>query len=62
MAMFAIGLLSLIETQSKAPLRRHTIVEVRDFVVPLYKCTTVVKLKITITLATDMLQTYTLHF
>ena len=33
-----------------------------DFVVPLYNCTTVVKLKMPITLATDMLQTYILHF
>ena len=30
--------------------------------VPLYNCTTVVKLKMLITLATDMLQTYNLHF
>ena len=34
----------------------------RDFVVPLYNCTTVVELKMAITLATDMLETYTLHF
>ena len=34
----------------------------QDFVVPLYNCTTVVKLKLAITLATDMLQTYNLHF
>ena len=33
----------------------------RDLV-PLYNCTTVVKLKMRITLATDVLETYTLHF
>ena len=34
----------------------------RDFLVPLYNCTTVVKLKLAITLATDQLKTYNLHF
>ena len=34
----------------------------RNFVVPLYNCTTVVKLKMPITLATDVVETYTLHF
>ena len=33
-----------------------------DFLVPLYNCTTVVKLKLAITLATDQLKTYNLHF
>ena len=34
----------------------------RNFVVPLYNCATVVKLKMPITLATGMLETHTLHF
>ena len=40
----------------------YDLVEVQDFVVPLYNCTRVVKLKMAITLATDMLETYTLQF
>ena len=50
------------DLKPKLPSCRHMIVEDRDFVIPLYNCTTVVKLKMPITLATDVLETYTLHF
>ena len=54
---------NMSQSKAKTSFRRAIIQLCRSSgYVPLYNCTTVVKLKMPISLATDVVETYTLHF